>query len=196
ERARFQPHVEEYEHLGGVQAGYRELGPLWEAALASERRRVEPEEAMLRSVVQIEAPIEAAWKVVTDAGTWKEFMRASQVAVLPGARGTLADGEIHCHHGKDGREVTEFRVLLAAPPRELSIFSADQVDFYQTMALAEIGPGRTQVETRVLWRARPGLPGRLMSAVFGFMMSRALARGARTLERLGREAATPPAPRT
>jgi hypothetical protein len=60
-RRRFIPHSEEFD-LGTISGGYQEIAYQWDKAQATERKRVQPEEAQINSEVVVGAPRESVYR--------------------------------------------------------------------------------------------------------------------------------------
>src|SRR5207244_1621622 len=97
-RSRFTPHTEEFD-LGAISGGYKEIAYLWQAAQATERKRVLPEEAMVNSDVRVDAPRELVYKLMLIPAVMERYLFADGVDTVPGARGEDLGSEFHCHHG-------------------------------------------------------------------------------------------------
>jgi len=170
--AAFAPHQEEYDHIGTVECSYRDLGPVWEAAVASERRLVAPADAKVKGEFLLDVPLDRAWELLEDPECWRETMGVHDVTMTRGARGSLADSELHCHHGKNGKQLLVMRVVLAEQPHTLTITSEPGVvkEMWQTFHFEDAGEGRTRAFEWITWDTWPGLKGKLMERLaYGFM---------------------------
>lgn len=148
-RAGFVLHTEEFD-LGVIACGYRELAPIWEDAQASERKRVTEDEAMLKSAVTVNAPIELVRALWLKPDVMTQYMMADGVDGIAGARGEDLGAEFHCHHGEN---VSSMRVVSLEPDE--FTFSYDQPPGYLTTRLADLGGGRTLIERFLLWERPP-----------------------------------------
>src|SRR5439155_24379305 len=97
-RSRFTPHTEEID-IGAITGGYEEIAYLWQAAQATERKRVLPEEAMVNSDVLVDAPRELVYKLMLNPAVMERYLFADGVDAVPGARVEDLGSEFHCHHG-------------------------------------------------------------------------------------------------
>jgi len=146
-RRRFTPHTESFD-LGTISGGYQEISHLWEHALAKERRRVTPEEALVNSEVTVEAPLELVDRLMTEPDVMQRYLFSDDVVVIPGARGEELGEEFHCHHG--GTLVT-LRLVSREPGRELTFYADQPTDMYVTTRIRDEGGGRTQVQRSFIW---------------------------------------------
>jgi uncharacterized protein YndB with AHSA1/START domain/class 3 adenylate cyclase len=144
---RFTPHTEEFD-LGPVSGGYEEIGYLWEAAQAAERKRVLPEEAMINSEVVVDAPRSKVFELMLEPKVMERYLFADSVDMVPGARGETLGGEFHCHHG--GAFVT-MRVVSIEPEQELTLAVDQPTNGYVTTRLSDAGGERTRVQRAFLW---------------------------------------------
>src|SRR5438094_3275123 len=72
-RSRFTRHTEEFD-LGAISGGYEEIAYLWQAAQATERKRVVPEEAMVDSDVRVDAPRELVYKLMLIPAVMERYL--------------------------------------------------------------------------------------------------------------------------
>jgi hypothetical protein len=186
--ATFTPHSETYDHLGTVPGGYVELAPLWAAAQAAERKRVDPAEAKVSGSVVVEGDPAAVWPVAEEPELWRRLMEVADVEKVAGARGGMADAEYHCHHGKDGKELIVFRIISAVPERESHMVSSVAgLDLYQSFYAEPAGPGRTRVSVHYDWKQGPGVDGAIREVVMRFVMRQSVGRFRKNLPVLARE---------
>ena len=199
-RAGFTAHREEYEHLGAIDCAFRDLGLVWQEAQARERRRVQASEAKVAMEAVLDVPIEEAWALMTDPETVRETIGVHSVSLQPGARGGLAEGAYHCHHGKDGAQVSVMRVVLADQPHTMTMTSEPVIvsEMWQTFHLEDAGQGRTRCFQWVTWNAWPGVQGKLKDAFFKVYMGRYMPRMKKNMEAIAqrRAAASGLAPST
>ncbi len=93
QRAEYTPHVEEYEHVGRIECGFRSLAPIWQKALAAERTRVSREEARIYSEILVPSAIERTWGMFTDPESVRRLNASLRIATHTGARGTFRGAE-------------------------------------------------------------------------------------------------------
>jgi hypothetical protein len=123
---------------------------LWEKAQAEERKRVTPDEAMIRSDVTVEAPLELVDRLMLEPAVMQRYLFSDDVVVIPGARGEDLGAEFHCHHGGS---LVNLRLVSREPGRELTLFSDQPTDMYVTTRLRDEGGGRTSVSRSFIWDA-------------------------------------------
>ena len=146
-RAQFTPHEEEFD-LGAIKGGYREIADLWRDAEAAERKRVEPEEAIVTSDIVVDSPLQRVYAEMLKPKVMQHYLFADDVTVLPGARGESLDAEFHCHHGG---EMVTMRVVSMVPDKELTLVADKPTTMYITTRLSGVDGGRTRVARSFLW---------------------------------------------
>src|SRR5438105_5877616 len=146
-RGRFTPHAEESD-LGTIAGGYEEIAYLWQAAQATERKRVLPEEAMVNSEVVVEAPRELVYKLMLKPAIMERYLFADDVNVVSGARGEDLGSEFHCHHGGS---LVSMRVVSLEPGRELTLTADQPTTMYITTRIGDCGDGRTRIQRAFVW---------------------------------------------
>jgi uncharacterized protein YndB with AHSA1/START domain len=146
-RARFVPHTEEFD-LGAISGGYEEIAHLWQAAEAAERKAVLPEEAMVRTDITVDVPIELVGEWMLKPAIMQRYLFADSVDSIAGARGEQLGTEFHCHHG--GTMIT-MRVVSVEPGRELTMFVDKPAPTYLTTRISDAGERRTRIERYFAW---------------------------------------------
>jgi len=146
-RSRFTPHTEEFD-LGAISGGYEEIAYLWQAAQATERKRVLPEEAMVNSDVRVDAPRELVYKLMLIPAVMEHYLFADGVDTVPGARGEDLGSEFHCHHGGS---LVSMRVVSLEPGQELTLIADQPTTMHITTRLSDAGAGQTKVSRSFLW---------------------------------------------
>lgn len=146
-RGRFRPHTEESD-LGVISGGYEEIAFLWAAAEAAERKRVQPEEAMLSSDTIVGAPIDFVYESMLKPEIMQRYLFADSVDTIVGARGEDLGSEFHCHHG--GTMIT-MRVVSAEPGSELTLTVDKPSPTYITIRVSDAGSARTRIRRWFLW---------------------------------------------
>ena len=146
-RAQFTAHVEEFD-LGAIACGYREIADLWRIAESQERKRVEPDEAILTSEVTVDAPLELVYAEMLKPKVMQRYLFADDVTEIPGARGEALDAEFHCHHGG---EMVSMRVVSLVPDAELTLVSDKPTTMHITTRLSRAGADQTRVVRSFLW---------------------------------------------
>jgi uncharacterized protein DUF2652 len=146
-RAQFIPHQEESD-VGAISGGYREIGYLWEEAEAKERKRVDPEEAMVTSDIVLDAPLRLAYAEMLKAEVMQRYLFADDVETIPGARGETLASEFHCHHGG---EMVTMRVVSLVPDQELTLVADKPTTMHITSRLSDAGGARTRLVRSFLW---------------------------------------------
>ncbi len=146
-RQRFTRHEEQFD-VGAVTGGYVEVGYLWEQALATERKRVTPEEALYNSEVIVDAPRSSVFKRMLNPTVMERYMFSDDVEAVPGARGEDLGAEFHCHHGGS---LVNLRVVSVEPDSETTLISDQPTTMYITTRLTDEGEGRTKVARAFLW---------------------------------------------
>jgi uncharacterized protein YndB with AHSA1/START domain len=146
-RAPFTPHEEEFD-LGVISGGYREIAYLWTEAEARERKRVEPEEAIVTSDITVEAPLNLVYAEMLKPKVMQRYLFADDVETIPGARGETLASEFHCHHGG---EMVTMRVVSLVPDSELTLVADKPTTMHITTRLSDAGAERTRVVRSFLW---------------------------------------------
>ena len=146
-RSRFTPHTEEFD-LGAISGGYEEIAYLWQAAQATERKRVLPEEAMVNSDVLVDAPRELVYKLMLKPAVMERYLFADGVDAVPGARGEDLGSEFHCHNGGS---LVSMRVVSLEPGQELTLIADQPTTMHITTRLSDAGAGQTKVSRSFLW---------------------------------------------
>lgn len=155
---RFIAHAEDYD-VGRVEGAYADLGEVWRAARAAERRDVGPDEARLRREYEVDAPPEIAWRVLSEPALRRLVTLDTSIDVEDGPRGALVGTRLHCHHG---RRETVVAVLDAVEPELLSVMIARRgLTLYQTTRLEPAAGGRTRCTDLYWWPRSPGFGGLL-----------------------------------
>lgn len=191
-RAQFARHSEDYDHLGRIDGGYHDLGPLRERARMAERTTVGREESRLTLESTIGLPIASVWHALTDPDLRRQWMNVRNVELKPGVRGTLLGGEYHCHHGKGAQSI--FRVVGAEEPREMTLEFFFLAPVFHTTLLTADGPDRTKCEMRMRWERPPGAVGPLKERLLVPVLLRGVMRGyPKKIEAILRAQATAPA---
>jgi len=149
--SRFAPYSEDYD-VGAISGGYEEIAHLWEAAQATERKRVLPEEALLDSPVTVDASVDVISERMLRPDFMKLYMHADRLDAFEGARGADLGTEYHCHHGQGMLSV--LRVVSIDPNREVTVVSTSPGgDIYITTRFEPEGPTRTVVRRLGWWDA-------------------------------------------
>jgi len=146
-RQTFIAHAEDSD-VGPITGGYREMGPVWEAARSSERQRVTPEEALVNSEVTVDAPVKLVYKLMLRPAIMQRYLFSDDVEKVDGARGEDLGSEFHCHHG--GAQVN-MRVVSLEKDRELTLVADQPTTLYITTRLIEAGAARTTVARSFVW---------------------------------------------
>ncbi len=148
---RFIPYEEKYD-LGVVKAGYEPLGRLWEQELAGERTEVKPEEAIIDSLVIVDAPIDVVGERMLRPEVIQRYMLATKVEPFAGARGGELGSVFHCHHGYG---VNFLRVASVDKGRQVTLANTGAAgEMYLTMHLASEGADKTRIR-RLWWWEQP-----------------------------------------
>jgi uncharacterized protein YndB with AHSA1/START domain len=147
----FTPHSETSD-IGPISGGYRELADIWQQALATERQRVLPEEAMVNSEIVVDAPRAEVYKKMLRPDVMERYLFADRVDKVPGARGEDLGADFHCHHG--GAEVS-MRVVSLEKDRELTLIADQPTTMYITTRLTDAAGGRTTVARSFVWEEPP-----------------------------------------
>jgi hypothetical protein len=74
-RKRFIPHSEEFD-LGTISGGYQEIAYQWDKAQATERKRVQPEEAQINSEVVVGASRESVYRRMLEPRVMERYLFA------------------------------------------------------------------------------------------------------------------------
>jgi uncharacterized protein YndB with AHSA1/START domain len=146
-RAAYTPHHEEFD-LGAIAGGYREIADLWIEAESKERKRVEPEEAMVTSDITVDGPIGLVYDQMLEPQVMQRYLFAEDVTEIPGARGQTLASEFHCHHGG---EMVTMRVVSLVPGSELTLVADKPTTMHVTTRLSDAGGFRTRVVRAFLW---------------------------------------------
>jgi uncharacterized protein YndB with AHSA1/START domain len=146
-RKRFTPHSEEFD-LGAIAGGYEEIGYVWHAAEAAERKRVMPEEAMVNSEVVVEAPVPDVYRKMLRPDVMERYLFADDVEKVPGARGQDLGADFHCHHGGS---LVNMRVVSLVQEQELTLVADQPTTMHITTRLSDAGGGRTRFLRSFLW---------------------------------------------
>jgi len=146
-RERFTPHEEEFD-LGAISGGYREIAHLWEEAEAKERKRVEPEEAMVSSDIVLDAPLHLVYAEMLKPEVMQRYLFADDVETIPGARGESLAEEFHCHHGG---ELVTMRVVSIVPESEMTLVADKPTTMHVTSRLSDAGREQTRLVRSFLW---------------------------------------------
>lgn len=146
-RAQFIPHEEEFD-LGAISGGYREIAYLWVEAEAKERKRVEPDEAMVTSDIVLEAPLQLVYAEMLKPEVMQRYLFADDVESTPGARGGALASEFHCHHGG---EMVTMRVVSLVPEKELTLVADKPTTMHITSLMSDAGRERTRLVRSFLW---------------------------------------------
>jgi hypothetical protein len=109
-RAAYTPHVEEYEHVGRVNCGYRPLSPVWESAVARERTHVSRDEARLYSEVTLPTSIDQTWRMIIEPESIRRLHGLQDIKTRTGARGTELGAVYTCQYADPRREPEVIRV--------------------------------------------------------------------------------------
>jgi uncharacterized protein YndB with AHSA1/START domain len=150
-RERFTPHSEESD-VGTIAGGYEEIGYLWEAADAAERKRVMPQEALVNSEVVVDAPVADVYRKMLRPDVMERYLFADDVEKVPGARGEDVGADFHCHHGG---ALVNMRVVSLVPQRELTLIADQPATTHITTRLIDAGEGRTRFVRSFLWEEPP-----------------------------------------
>jgi uncharacterized protein YndB with AHSA1/START domain len=96
------PHQESYEHVGEVPGWVHDLERRWREEDARARVRVAPEDSVLGTTYEVDAPPQTVWEFLTTPGR-RVAWQAGVTDVIEDARGNRrAVGTTnHCMHGKD-----------------------------------------------------------------------------------------------
>jgi len=150
-RARFVSHEEEFD-LGPISGGYREIAYLWEEAEAKERKRVDPDEAILTSDIVLDAPLHLVYAEMLKPEGMQRYLFADDVESTPGARGEALASEFHCHHGG---EMVTMRVVSLVPEKELTLVADKPTTMHITSRMSDAGGDRTRLVRSLLWEEAP-----------------------------------------
>jgi len=183
-------HEEDIEPLGRTACGVRDLLPGTEARRAAKRIFVEPGEADFSVTWQFDATPSQVWQYwMDDDKTLRWQVDVRSMTYDKNAEGRMGNGAVgHCDHGSwasdtrylDWRpfsyctleRVSTKGSLTAAPP------------MLETMELAALADGRTELRYRMQARTRAG---RLKLKLFGPMVRRSFEKELLLLERVLRE---------
>jgi hypothetical protein len=157
DRSGYTPHVEEYEHVGRVECGFRSLAPVWERAKAGERTRVLRDEAGLYSEVVVPTSIERTWEMLTEPESVRRLHASLRIATRTGARGTDLGAVYTCDYADPDREPEVIRVTGSEQPAEHSVVyeTRSTGPLFMTAYLSPEGAG-TRVGTAWLWESSNG----------------------------------------
>jgi uncharacterized protein YndB with AHSA1/START domain len=108
-----QPHAETYEHLGEVKVWVHDLERRWQEEDARERIRVGPEESAFSVSVEVSAPPQIVWEILTTPGhriRWQLGSTAIEQETTAGGRRGVGMVN-HCVHGADAiiEEIIDWR---------------------------------------------------------------------------------------
>ena len=153
-RAEYTPHVEEYEHVGRVECGYRPLSPVWNAATARERLRVSRDEARIYSEVSVPTGIDQTWRLLTEPDSIRRLHGLRDIKTRTGARGTELGAVYTCQYADPSREPEVIRVTDSEHPSQHSVVYEGESSgpLYMTAYLTAEGPA-TRVGTAWLWES-------------------------------------------
>ena len=146
-RSQFTPHEEEFD-LGSISGGYREIVQLWTEAEARERKRVEPDEALVTSDITVDAPLQLVYAEMLKPKVMQRYLFADDVETIPGARGETLASEFHCHHGG---ELVTMRVVSLVPDSELTLIADKPTTMHITTRMSPAGADRTRLVRSFLW---------------------------------------------
>ena len=151
-RASYTPHIEEYEHVGRVECGYRPLSPVWEAAIARERTRVSREEARLYSEVTLPTGIDRTSRMLIEPESIRRLHGLQDINIRTGARGTELGAVYTCQYADPHREPEVIRVTESdhAAVHSVVYETKSTGPLYMTAYLMADG-GVTRVGTAWLW---------------------------------------------
>jgi carbon monoxide dehydrogenase subunit G len=106
------PHAETYEFIGAVAGWVDDLERRWQEEDARARVRVAPEESVLGTSYEVEAPPQTAWEFLTTPGRRVQWQAGvtDVIEEAPGNRRSIGTTN-HCMHGKDAiiEEVLDWR---------------------------------------------------------------------------------------
>ena len=153
-RAEYTPHVEEYEHVGRVECGYRPLSPVWNAATARERLRVSRDEARIYSEVSVPTGIDQTWRLLTEPDSIRRLHGLQDIKTRAGARGTELGAVYTCQYADPSREPEVIRVTDSEHPSQHSVVYEGESSgpLYMTAYLTADGAA-TRVGTAWLWES-------------------------------------------
>ncbi len=153
-RADYTPHVEEYEHVGRVECGYRPLSPVWDAATAREMLRVSRDEARIYSEVSVPTEINQTWRLLTEPDSIRRLHGLQDIKTRAGARGTELGAVYTCQYADPSREPEVIRVTDSEHPSQHSVVYEGESTgpLYMTAYLSADGAA-TRVGTAWLWES-------------------------------------------
>jgi len=106
------PHAETYEFIGEVDGWVDDLERRWQEEDSRARVRVAPEESVIGTSYEVEAPPQTVWEFLTTPGrrTAWQFGVTEVIQDAPGNRRAVGTTN-HCMHGKDAivEEVLDWR---------------------------------------------------------------------------------------
>jgi len=106
------PHAETYEYIGEVDGWVDDLERRWQEEDSRARVRVAPEESVIGTSYEVEAPPQTVWEFLTTPGrrTAWQFGVTEVIQDSPGNRRAVGTTN-HCMHGKDAivEEVLDWR---------------------------------------------------------------------------------------
>jgi uncharacterized protein YndB with AHSA1/START domain len=106
------PHAETYEYIGDVAGWVDDLERRWQEEDARARVRVAPEESILGTSYEVEAPPQTVWEFLTTPGRRVQWQAGvtDVIEEAPGNRRAIGTTN-HCMHGKDAiiEEVLDWR---------------------------------------------------------------------------------------
>lgn len=112
--ASWEPHAEEYEHIGVVDGYVSSLSDVWEFRKRQKEVRIEEDDAWITIRAQSTAPPAVIWDHMIDPHKRTRWLDAHGTDVQGASDGRVAVGtEFHCAHGDD--ELTVFTILDLRP---------------------------------------------------------------------------------
>ena len=185
-RERFVPIAEDYD-LGHVEAGYRDLHDLREAAYQQLTQRVTPRDASFTLTQMIDAPPAEVYAELVKPSTMQRVAGTPNMTLKNGARGTLANAAYHCEHGAN--RTTIFEVIRDDPPNELTMwmYGGGGPEAYATYNFEPEGADRTRVRLSLRVATATGLKRLMAIGLFRFYFTR----GLRQLREVVRESREP-----
>ncbi|HET7701306.1 MAG TPA: DUF2652 domain-containing protein [Candidatus Limnocylindria bacterium] len=169
--------------VGVVEAAYRDLGSVRDAALRDRVVEVRPQDARRTYRFRYRTTPDRLWRVLMDPESQRRSLGVPRVDLVPGAKGTLLGAEYHCRHGKDLQGRSVFRVTGCAAPEFVTMY----MDFpllghiYRTDRLRD-EDGVTVNEVRVTWERPRGITRPFRERAAMLMMDRFFGQAARSIE--------------
>ena len=118
--ASWQPHTEEYEHIGVVDGYVTSLADVWETRKRQKVIRVSEDEAWVTTPVHSDAPPAVLWDHIIDPRKRTLWLDADGTDVHGATDGRVGVGtEFHCAHGDD--QLTVFTILDMRPYEYITI---------------------------------------------------------------------------